>query len=121
MFYVLRNAQGQICSVHVDAVPGAEVLPQDHPQVRAFFNRADTTSDGFARLDAGLVRVLEDLIDALLERNILRITDLPPEAQQKLIDRKTFRSRFQHSALNLFGNEMPGAEGSHGDTLPPLL
>ena len=121
MFYVLRNAQGQISSVHVDAVPGAEVLPQEHPDVRAFFNRADAASDGFARLDAGLVRVLEDLIDALLERNILRITDLPPEAQQKLIDRKTFRSRFQHSALNLFGNELPSLDGSQGDNPPPML
>ncbi len=119
MFYVLRDAQGHIQSVHAQAVPGAEVLPQDHADVRAFLSPGREA--GFASLDAGLVRVLEDLIDVLLERNILRITDLPPEAQQKLIDRKDFRSRHQHSALNLFGAEQAGfsAGGSSGDD--PML
>ncbi len=119
MYHVVRDPQGLVISLHREPVDGAELLPSNHPDVLAFLGQGEGRS--FAEMDANLVRVLEDLIDALLKRNILRITDLPPEAQQKLIDRKTFRSRFQHSALNLFGNEMPGAEGSHGDTLPPLL
>ena len=64
-----------------------------------------------------LVRVLEDLIDALLRRNVLRITDLPLEAQVKLFERKHFRENMQGSALNLFAGQSPelGADTGLGD------
>ena len=57
---------------------------------------------GFSRLDADFVRVLEDVIDALIARNVINITDLPDEAQAKLMARKTFRDRLGPAALRLF-------------------
>jgi len=51
-------------------------------------------------LDADFIRVLEDLIDALLANGTLRVTDLPPEAMQKLKRRKQARSRLR-DALDL--------------------
>ncbi|MBI5335627.1 MAG: hypothetical protein HZB72_13770 [Burkholderiales bacterium] len=108
MPYVLRNADGLVASLHRDLPPGiapeqAEQLPADHPEVLAFLGtRAE--QQRFASLDAELVRVLEDLIDVLIVRNVIRITDLPPEAQQKLCDRKEFRDRLQQHALKLFGD-----------------
>lgn len=107
MRHVVRNAQGQVQSVHLEPVPGSEPLPRDHPDVRAFLAAGEENAS-FETLDAGLVRVLEDLIDVLLARNILRITDLPQEAQQKLFERKSFRSKLQKSALNLFGATQDG-------------
>ena len=105
MRFVLRNTSGSICSVHGEPVPGAEALSVGHPEVQAFM-ASDEQQSSFAGLDADLVRVLEDLIDVLIERNVLRITDLPAEAQQKLFARKHFRSRVQRKALSLFGNEL---------------
>ena len=35
----------------------------------------------FSQLDADFVRVLEDLIDALIANGTLRLTDLPVQAQ----------------------------------------
>jgi hypothetical protein len=108
MPYVLRTADGLIASLHreppVGAAPQqAEQLPADHPEVLAFLDtRAE--QQRFASLDAELVRVLEDLIDVLIVRNVIRITDLPPQAQQKLCDRKEFRDRLQQHALHLFGD-----------------
>ena len=90
MYYVLRDANGQISSVHRDPVIGAQVLPQEHADIRAFFG-ADGEAPPFASLDASFLRVLEDLIDALIRRNVLCITDLPMEAQLKLFDRKHLR------------------------------
>jgi len=107
MRHVVRNAQGQVQSVHLEPVLGSEPLPHDHPDVRAFV-AGSGESASFESLDAGLVRVLEDLVDALLARNILRITDLPQEAQQKLFERKSFRSKLQKSALDLFGAAQDG-------------
>jgi hypothetical protein len=121
MRHVVRNAQGQVQSLHLEPVPGSEPLPRDHPEVRAFLAGTDEAEGAsFESLDAGLVRVLEDLIDALLARNILRITDLPIEAQQKLFERKSFRSSHQKSALNLFGSAQDGfgrGAPDPGDTL----
>jgi hypothetical protein len=38
-----------------------------------------------------MVRVLEDLIDTLVEKSIINYTDLPPEVQEKLTTRKKMR------------------------------
>ena len=50
-----------------------------------------------SELDADFVRVLEDLIDALLDKGVLRVTDLPPEAMAKLHARKSARQRLRNS------------------------
>ena len=48
-------------------------------------------------LDADFIRVLEDLIDALLTNGTLRLTDLPPQALEKLSQRKRVRERLRNS------------------------
>ena len=109
MPYVQRDAHGLIRALSRDAEPGAEFLPADAPEVLAFLRAdADAGQQRFASLDADLVRVLEDLVDALVSRNLLRITDLPPQAQHKLFERKHFRERMQAHALQLFGDTDAG-------------
>lgn len=53
-------------------------------------------------LDDGFIRVLEDLIDVLLANGTLRLTDLPPQALDKLAQRKAARVRLRdrHSLIN---------------------
>src|SRR5687768_1713304 len=97
MPYARRDAQGQVLSLHREAgVEADEFLADDHPDVRAFLGQAgggDDAQERFARLDADFVRVLEDVIDTLINRNVINITDLPAEAQAKLFSRKSFRER----------------------------
>jgi hypothetical protein len=102
MPYVTRDSQGLIDAVFRDTVTGAEALPADHPEVLAFLGHDEEHQHRFASMDANLVRVLEDLVDVLIDRNVIRITDLPLEAQQKLFERKHFRDRIKHHALQLF-------------------
>lgn len=63
-------------------------------------NKSIENSDGHDKksmedLDEGFVRVLEDLIDALLNNGTLRLTDLPPQAVEKLYKRKAARMRMR--------------------------
>ncbi len=58
----------------------------------------------FSRSDAEFVRVLEDLIDALIANGTLRLTDLPIQAQQKLTQRKQQRARLSED-LDLLDDE----------------
>jgi hypothetical protein len=103
MPYVRRNADGQIDSLHRE--PSGEVpefLDDTHPEVQAFLGRAAEDPDDFSRLDADFVRVIEDVIDTLIVKNIINITDLPSGAQAKLFARKSFRERVSKSSLRLF-------------------
>jgi hypothetical protein len=51
----------------------------------------------FSALDDDFIRVLEDLVDALLSNGTLRLTDLPPQALEKLNRRKQVRERLRNS------------------------
>jgi hypothetical protein len=103
MPYVLRTPDGLIDSVHRQPVPGADFIAADSRELRQLLghNGAGRPGDAFASLDAGLIRVLEDLVDVLVARNVINITDLPGEAQHKLFARKNFRDRFGRNALDL--------------------
>lgn len=57
-----------------------------------------------SELDTGFIRVLEDLIDALLANGTLRLTDLPPQALAKLDQRRRARTRLRNS-LDLIGDD----------------
>jgi len=42
--------------------------------------------------DAGLARVMEDLIDILIHRGVIQFTDFPAAAQAKLLERRQTRA-----------------------------
>ena len=107
MPFIRRNASGAIDSLHRRDEGGAEFLPDDHPDVRAFIGAAPAgaSADGFASLDADFIRVIEDVIDTLISKNVINITDLPVEAQTKLFGRKGYRERTTKDALKLFGDD----------------
>jgi hypothetical protein len=111
MPYVRRDPEGRIASLHRDAdEPGQEFLEAGDPQLLGFVSVRDGTSGAsFAALDADFVRVIEDVIDVLIVRNVINISDFPAEAQTKLLDRKGLRERLGQRTLHLFG------EGGQGD------
>jgi hypothetical protein len=102
MPYVRRSPQGQIDSLHRLDPGGAEFLADDHADVRAFVGTNHDEQRNFSQLDADFVRVIEDVIDTLIVKNVLNITDLPEQAQAKLFARKSFRERVSKSSLRLF-------------------
>ncbi|HEY8975580.1 MAG TPA: hypothetical protein VIN75_15280 [Burkholderiaceae bacterium] len=106
MPFIRRNASGAIDSLHRRDEGGCEFVPDDHPDVRAFLGAAAPSHDqNFATLDADFIRVIEDVIDTLISKNVINITDLPLEAQTKLFGRKGYRQRAAKDALKLFGDD----------------
>ena len=105
MPHVRRDADGRISSLHLASAPGTDFVDGADTAVEAFIESAGIGSAGarldFSRLDAEFVRVLEDVIDALIVRNLINITDLPEQAQAKLFARKTFRERVSTNSLQL--------------------
>lgn len=60
-----------------------------------------------SELDADFIRVLEDLIDALIANGTLRLTDLPQEALDKLHQRKRARQQLRNPLDLLDDNDDP--------------
>lgn len=94
MFYVQRNAQGQLMRVEGQAYANfSETLPADHPDVQAWF-ASEVVASNLRQLkqsDLDMIRVLDDLIQVLTDKGVIRVTDLPAAAQAKLMDRSQAR------------------------------
>lgn len=109
MPYVRRNPVGRIVALldetearaEQSAGETVEYLSGTHPDVIGFL--AADPAESFNGLDASFIRVMEDLIDVLIQKGVLRLTDLPADAQKKLLARKDLRRRIQ-GALDLLGD-----------------
>jgi hypothetical protein len=49
--------------------------------------------------DISIIRILEDLIDLLIQKNIILFTELPEAAQAKINERKRVRERIDPDSL----------------------
>jgi hypothetical protein len=94
MFYVQRDAQGLLIRVEAAAYAEAtETLPADHHDIQAWFANAavENSLKQLKQSDFEMIRVLDDLIQVLTQKGVIRVTDLPPAAQAKLMDRTQAR------------------------------
>jgi len=103
MFHVLRSPDGAIAQVSKVPLQNSEPVEDGDPELRAFWGDAHT-KPSFGEADAEFVRVIEDLIDVLITKNIIMHTDLPNAAQRKLMFRKGLRNRIQ-GALDLLDSD----------------
>ncbi|MGF0241697.1 hypothetical protein ACQR3P_20805 [Rhodococcus sp. IEGM1300] len=94
MFYVQRDAQGQIVRVEESSYDDAsETLAADHPDLQAWM-ASEVMANSLKQLkqsDLEMIRVLDDLIQVLTSKGVIRVTDLPAAAQAKLMDRSQAR------------------------------
>jgi hypothetical protein len=94
MFYVQRDAQGQLVRVEAAAYAEAtETLPADHHEIQAWYANevVEVSLKQLKQSDLEMIRVLDDLIQVLTQKGVIRVTDLPPAAQAKLMDRNQAR------------------------------
>jgi len=107
MPYVYRDADGNVQAIYEEPVQGCEEVAADDPQLLAFIQRSAPNAvlnDQWVQSDLALARVLEDLIELLIEKKLLLFTDFPRGAQQKLLERRGLRKEFSY-VDQLFGEE----------------
>lgn len=103
MPFVKRSQAGEIVAVSAerdDSHP--DEVASDDVGLRGFV-QAMSSTPGLADSDLQLVRVLEDLIDLLVDKSVIRFTDLPPQAQEKLSARHS--ARLSMRALDLLSTD----------------
>ena len=105
MPFVRRNAENTIDAMFAaETADAKEWLPAGHPEVLSFMDGGKDGSD-FASLDVTFIRVIEDVVDVLIHKGVMRLTDLPSQAQEKLMARKGFRDRRSDNSLDLLGDQ----------------
>ncbi len=102
--FVQRDEAGRIVAVSLHPLPGFEpclaISEGEAPE------DTEKTADPLNTLvssDLSLIRVLEDLIDLLVNKDLIRFTELPEAAKQKLLERRSIRSEIK--GLDLLGDE----------------
>ena len=93
MPYICTDTAGNVISLHREATAETtERVAINDPRVSAFLGREVAGPNGeFLSLDLDLIRVLEDLVDVLIERNVITFTDLPAAAQEKIFRHRSKR------------------------------
>lgn len=112
MIQVQRDATGRIIAVRRDGVDGKEAASDAaweqasaEDSGLAEFSAEIQAGEGFNPLlgtDLALARVLEDLVNLLIDKSVIRFTDLPQGAQAKLLARQNTREAL--GRLRLMGD-----------------
>lgn len=98
MLYATRNSEGKITGITDIPSDSAEAIDKNHPDVKEFFSTHydDFSPDSFLdESDIGIARILDDLVDLLVQKNLIMFTELPSAAQKKLLSRRLVRSLIQ--------------------------
>ncbi len=104
MLYVKKNSDGQIVAASLEQGDGYEKAQEkDSVEVAAFTQMLTNENEDLMLSDLPMVRVLEDLIDMLIGRGLIRFTDFPEAAQAKMIERRAIRKDL--NGLKLFGED----------------
>jgi len=101
--YIERSADGKIIGLRKEPGPNsAEVKSLSDQEVVEFLEQnleSDKLKILLSQTDMSFIRLLEDLIDLLMKKNIVILTEFPEKAQEKLINRKRIREKISSQSL----------------------
>jgi len=102
MPYIFRDEHGKITKASARAIHGAELVSHNHPEVMEFLKthgqdpkHVEEALNELRRTDVEMSRAIEDVIMALLKKNILKMTDMPKAVQDRMALRVKLRLLIQ--------------------------
>jgi hypothetical protein len=95
MIYIKRKPDQSIEDLQFTPTSGYEEASLFSPEIKAFVE--NTQNETMIRqllnqLDMDMVRVIEDVIDVMIDKDLIRFTDLPEPVQNKLIFKRSIRN-----------------------------
>ncbi|TDO14005.1 tryptophan synthase subunit beta like protein [Halomonas ventosae] len=109
--YIKRDDAGGIALVSRDeTLECSEYLPSDSPELIAFLMGSEVSrgQEHFQASDLAFVRVLEDVIELLMDKGVISFTDLPEPARDKVMERQSLRRRLNGLQLMSGSDEGSG-------------
>ena len=94
MPFVKRDEQGAVIALSQESGVGfIEELSQDDPAVTAFLQAMGGQDSTLEASDLDLIRVVEDVVELLIAKGLILFTELPEDAQQKIMRRQKMRTQ----------------------------
>lgn len=94
MIYIKRNADNKIEDIRFTPNPDYEFSSLFDPEIKEFIEEtqnAELIKKILKTMDLEMVRVIEDLVDILVDRRLILFTDLPEPVQNKLLFKRSIR------------------------------
>ena len=96
MIYIRRNSDNEIIEIDFSPAPHLEEIGLFDPELKKFLESSEHSEELIKtvldKLDTDMVRVIEDLVDILIDKDLIRFTDLPKPVQNKLLFKKNIRN-----------------------------
>ena len=113
MPYVQRDKAGQISAISAEKTKAmAEWVEPEATELKEYLARLagvenpPQVASALSESDQALIRVVDDLVNVLVEKNLMRFTDLPEAAQKKLLERRSLRQSL--TSLKLLSDDEQG-------------
>lgn len=92
MPFVCRDTTGAIVGVsQATSENFTEEVAADSAEIAHFLDSIQSGPESLKSTDQGLIRVLEDVINLLVEKDLIKLSELPPDAQDKISTRQKLR------------------------------
>jgi hypothetical protein len=106
MPYLKRNTEGTIVAISDEIIAGFTEISEAETEEAARFaaDTVGTVEESISQTDLDFVRVIEDLIELMMDKNIIQFTELPPTSQAKMLARQKLRKTMK-SHLELLDDE----------------
>ena len=96
MLFALRDDKGNLVAVGEHKLSDHwQELDIHSDEARQFFQRQGVGTQALEDSDLQFIRVLDDLIELLIEKQAIQFTELPEPAQKKLLKRRWFRQQLK--------------------------
>jgi len=103
MLYVERAGDGKIIALHSNTHPNTEEHKSTIDEEILEFLHTTVSADSRKLLlslsDMGIIRLIEDLIDLLIKKNVIFFTELPEQARERITERKRIREKMASPQL----------------------
>lgn len=96
MLYIKHSEKDEILDIEFAPIVGYEEISLHDPKLSIYIQNSENSDEIIQKvlnnLDLSMVRVIEDVIDILIDKNIMLFTDLPDPVQNKILFKKAIRN-----------------------------
>lgn len=96
MLYIKLTENEEIEEIDFYPKTGLQEISLHDPKLSQYIHNSENSEEIVQTvlngLDLDMVRVIEDVIDILIDKNIMLFTDLPTPVQNKILFKKTIRN-----------------------------
>ena len=109
MIYIKRDKNNEIEDIQFSERPDYKIASLFDPEIKAFTEKsqnAELIKKILKTMDMEMVRVIEDLVDILVDRRLILFTDLPEPVQNKLLFKRSIRENLSPETSKIDDDEV---------------